>query len=170
MILWIRLNQSNNTYSGVWFNKRNKKWFSTIQNDGKYVFWYENREEEYVAAKRELYILENLNKDDYELNFEWTEEEISQWKKFFEDNKKKTVKSQYNGIYYNRFNKVWCGFITRNNKRIFSYTHKNETIVARKRDLFIMNNLKDELGLLNFEWDENDVRYWTTYFEFVQSY
>ncbi|ARF11864.1 hypothetical protein Klosneuvirus_2_300 [Klosneuvirus KNV1] len=42
-------------------------------------------------------------------------------------------------------------------------------VVARKRDLFIMNNLKDELDLLNFEWDENDVMYWTTYFEFVQS-
>jgi len=99
-----------------------------------------------------------------------TKEEIDQWKNFFEENKKNKIKSKYEGLCFNNYDKQWYVYITRNKQRIFTYHNKNDMIVARKRDMFIMNNLRDELDLLNFEWDDNDIRYWTTYFEFVRIY
>jgi hypothetical protein len=43
-----------------------------------------DKDEQIVARKRDLYILENHNNGKYKLNFEWTDNDITYWKKYFE--------------------------------------------------------------------------------------
>ena len=60
------------------FNK--KKWISGVNFNKKLVFSKRYTTEEYAARARDLYILLNLNRADYKINFQWTIEDIAKWK------------------------------------------------------------------------------------------
>lgn len=76
--------------------------------------------------------------------------------------------SIYNGVCYIERVKSYIASVCKNGDKIFTYRNKYDWIAARRRDLYIMEHLKDDHYKLNFEWDDDDIRYWTTYFDFVR--
>ncbi|ARF12268.1 HNH endonuclease [Klosneuvirus KNV1] len=71
-------------YIGVMFNKKKQKWDGRLKKNGKNIFNYRSDNEEHVARKRDLFIIENLKDDNYTLNFKWTDEDIVKWKTYLE--------------------------------------------------------------------------------------
>ena len=61
--------------------------------------------------------------------------------------------------------KRWYARITKNNKVIFNGYSNDEIKCARKRDLFIIKNLKNDCYKLNFEWIEDEILLWEKTFE-----
>ena len=76
--------------------------------------------------------------------------------------KKENSSSKFVGISYKNSHKQYYGQIEKNGKMIYYKGHKIEEFSARKRDLFIMDNLKDDHYKLNFEWDKETIQKWRT--------
>ena len=68
-------------YSGCCYYKDRKKWCSSIYLNYKLIFNYYNISEEFTVRNRDLYIMDNLQDTGFKLNFEWTPEEITTWRK-----------------------------------------------------------------------------------------
>ena len=73
--------------------------------------------------------------------------------------------SKYVGLTYDKKRNKWVSKIIKNNKPIFTAYDKNEDVCARKRDLFILVNLKNDHYKLNFVWSEEDIAKWKLNFE-----
>lgn len=78
--------------------------------------------------------------------------------------------SSYNGVCFVKRANAYIASVSKNGKKLFTYHNKCDLIGARYRDLYIIKHLKDDHYKLNFEWDEDDIRYWTTYFDFINTY
>ena len=79
--------------------------------------------------------------------------------------KRKNALSKYYGISYDKTVNRWCGQLKKDGKVLFSCSTKDEEHAARKRDLFILDNLKDDHYNLNFEWTEADIKKWKKEFK-----
>jgi len=107
-----------------------------------------------------------LANDHYKLNFEWKDlDDIKIWenklKLQLEKQKKNQLKiktSKYIGIskHGNSYN---CR-IYNNKKKIFSIFDKNEEIVARYRDIYIILFLNENNYELNFKWNDDEKKLW----------
>lgn len=84
--------QQNTTsnYLGIWFNKKSKKWQSLFIINYTKHYLGEYKDEEEAARRRDLYILDNYPDEHYKLNFEWTDDDINEWKIKFNLINKKT--------------------------------------------------------------------------------
>lgn len=69
-------NNTTSKFKGVCFDKSKKNWMSRVGRK----FIGRNKNEEYAARMRDIYISENLSDSHYKLNFEWTPENIKEWK------------------------------------------------------------------------------------------
>ncbi|QKF94198.1 HNH endonuclease [Fadolivirus algeromassiliense] len=70
--------------------------------------------------------------------------------------------SQYIGINYEKKTNRWRGTIVLNYKVIYRKQDNDEISSARRRDLYILENLKDTHFKLNFEWTDTEIIEWKT--------
>lgn len=68
--------------------------------------------------------------------------------------------SKYIGVFLNKCAKKWLSNITFDGIVINLGMYDNEIYAARRRDLYILENFKEEHFKLNFEWNENDILHW----------
>ncbi len=70
------------SYSGVCFNSQSNNWKASVTLNKKKLFYKQYKTEEYAARARDLYILLNFKviTQKFKLNFEWSTDEISEWK------------------------------------------------------------------------------------------
>jgi hypothetical protein len=66
-------------YFGVWYTKKKRKWNCSVRKDGKSIFNKYVVDEISCARYRDLYILKYLKDEYYNLNFEWSKEDIEYW-------------------------------------------------------------------------------------------
>ncbi len=81
--------------------------------------------------------------------------------------KKLNTTSKYMGVYYNKISNRWINRICFDGI-VYSGAFKNEKDAARKRDLYILEHLHNEIYKLNFVWSEKDIVYWITKLECKQ--
>ena len=74
------IHQYYTSYYDVYYIKSRNTWGVRIVKNYKLVFTKHNKNKEYVARIRDLYIINNFKNDIYDLNFDWTENEINEWK------------------------------------------------------------------------------------------
>lgn len=67
--------------------------------------------------------------------------------------KTKNASSQYYGVCKNKTRNNWECSIQKNGKKILFERYKNEIDAARKYDIFVLENLKNNNYPLNFTWD-----------------
>ena len=75
--------------------------------------------------------------------------------------KRINTSSKYIGVFRDILRQIWIVNVKFNNKTVFRYSYKNEEHAARSRDLYILNNLKNEHYKLNFEWTDQTIKEWT---------
>lgn len=73
-------NKTTSKYIGICYKKRDQKWYGSICIKYKNIYNKSDINEIYSARRRDIYIMENLKDMHFKLNFEWTENEISEWK------------------------------------------------------------------------------------------
>lgn len=156
---------SSSKYISVYYNKKQKKWETNIVKNNKNIFNKKYDDEEYAARSRDIFILENLKDDHYKLNFKWNDREISEWKNKLSivvSDVKQTTSSKYTGIYYVKNEYKWKARIVMNHKTVFQIENKSEELVARARDLYVLDNLNDTVYKykLNFIWNQKDMCKW----------
>lgn len=61
--------------------------------------------------------------------------------------------------------KKWRCQIKKDNKILYQYSNEIEEISARARDIYILNNLKDDNYKLNFKWNDNELQKWKSIIE-----
>ncbi len=66
--------------------------------------------------------------------------------------------SKYIGVSYQK--KKWQSYITNDKQRTFCGLYSDEETAARARDLYILENFKDEHYKLNFKWSTDDIIFW----------
>jgi hypothetical protein len=71
-------------------------------------------------------------------------------------------KSGYIGVSYDKSREKWKVTICFNDKNIHCSRENTKEDAARKRDLYIIEHLPNELYKLNFIWSESDIVYWMT--------
>ncbi|ARF12674.1 HNH endonuclease [Klosneuvirus KNV1] len=164
--------KATSKYIGICYDKRNNKWIATIMKNGKTIFYKSYKEEEYTMRARDLYIMEFLKEDHYQLNCDWTASEIIEWKEIFKNynlksnknvilrHKKCRGKSKYLGVYKQKNGYGWTSYIVKDKKNIFTKSNNNEEYVAKARDLYIINNLKNDNYILNFQWSLKEICKW----------
>lgn len=150
--------ESSSKYVGIYLENRTKKWGGVIRKDYEVIYNHLDLTEEFAVRRRDIYILENLQDTHFKLNFNWTPEEVNEWKIKLDYKKKKT--SQYIGVSYNTNRNIYVSATELNKKIIFSKSHKDETTLARMRDLFILENYKNTKLKLNFEWTSKEINEW----------
>lgn len=99
-------NKFTSKYKGVYFDQSKNRWVVGVIKNGKTVYSEYFIDEYFAARQRDLYILTNLKKSDYKLNFDWTEKDINYWKnqnKYEGTNKT----SKYMHIYFCKTNNKW---------------------------------------------------------------
>ena len=157
-------------FNGVSYDNTRNRWRYTVLKKKKEVFRGFTDDEEYAAKIRDIYILTNLNKENYKLNFEWNNDDTLKWEKILDDeneSRENRWSSKYRGIIYNRGKKSWIFNLIKNGKRIFGSSDKNEQIATRKRDLYILTFLKNDNYKLNFTWNEREISIWKKYFNAI---
>ncbi len=151
-------------YAGIYYEEGRDMWKSKIKVDKKVVFYKCKKTEEELARLRDLFILDNLKDKNIKLNFEWTENEKKDWNKKLEPKQFNGPISKYDGIHYNNLKQRWMALLRSNNKVILCKQHINDTILARFRDIFILENLTNmkikTSYKLNFEWTPSDIQEW----------
>jgi len=73
---------------------------------------------------------------------------------------KKNATSKYIGVSYDKSQGKWKININKNKKSIFRKFHTNDEYIARERDLYILDNLKNDKYKLNFEWTPEEIIKW----------
>jgi len=73
--------------------------------------------------------------------------------------------SKYTGVNLDKGRNKWVSKVIKNNKPIFTAYDFDEINCARKRDLFILKNLKDDHYKLNFKWSPKEVIEWENNFK-----
>ena len=147
-------------YIGVSHNKKSGKWHGTICLKNKTVYFASDIDEIFSARRRDIYIMENLKDTHFKLNFNWTDNEIIEWKEKL--NYKICSTPNFYGISHNKKRKFWKGRIQIKNKIVYCKCDKDELIAARRRDIFILENLKDTQIKLNFTWTQDEINEWKT--------
>jgi len=61
-----------------------------------------------------------------------------------------------------KINNKWRSDIKKKNKLIFQKLYATEEYAARSRDIFIMENLKNDHYKLNFKWTSTEINKWNT--------
>jgi hypothetical protein len=145
-------------YIGIYYKPKEKKWYGSIRSDYKKLYCNSDISEEFAARRRDVFILENLQHTDFKPNFTWTPEEIIEWKIKLDYKKKKT--SEYIGVSYHTARKIYTSEIVLNKKMIFCKRHIDETLLARMRDIFILENHKGSKLKLNFKWTPEEIKEW----------
>lgn len=72
----------------------------------------------------------------------------------------KGATSKYLGVSFDKYNNKWTSIIIIKRIAIDLRNDDNEEYAARKRDMFILDYLKDEHIGLNFDWNDNDIIKW----------
>lgn len=172
-----RTKQENTSskYTGIHYDKSKKLWSANVKHNRKQIFIMRHKNEEVCARSRDLYIMENFKDEHYTLNFEWSDADLTLWKKKIDDFKSKptrnknkdniTIKksntaaaSKYFGVYKRR--NRWTAIITRKKKEVYIRTFDDETVCARARDLYIIQNIGNYGYSLNFQWSKEDIAKW----------
>ncbi len=78
--------------------------------------------------------------------------------------KRRGCTSQFIGVCLIKSQNIWLSSITVKSIFIRLGVFKDEEIAARKRDLYIINELPDSHYKLNFVWSDEDKLKWTNYF------
>jgi hypothetical protein len=73
--------------------------------------------------------------------------------------KQENTSSIYIGIKKTKYN-TWLARIKKDGKKLLHIIDKNEKIAAIRRDIFILEKLKDDHYKLNFEWDKKSLVKW----------
>jgi len=73
--------------------------------------------------------------------------------------------SIYNGVCFVERANTFFASVSKNGEKLFTYRNKYDWIAARRRDLYIMEYLKDDHYKFNFEWDEDEIKLWKDYFD-----
>lgn len=162
------LNCGTSKYIGVSFDNKTKKWTSKVWSGKKKnnIFCCFNEDEKIAAIRRDLFLLDNPQYNN-KLNFDWTKKKLKKWRKCIElENKSRQGTSQYMGVCYDKKAKKWTTkiFDTKQNKIVFYYHSKNEKIVARKWDLFLLEN-RQYKKQMNFKWTKGKLKMWKEFFE-----
>jgi len=153
--------KSTSKYIGIYYCKKINRWYGSIELEYKRIYKKSDISEDIAARRRDLYIMDNLKDTHFKLNFEWTQDEIDEWKNKLDYNMP-TETSKYFGISYVKHKNSWVSIIKINNKITFRKYNKNEMNLARMRDLFILENLKDTKIKLNFTWTQDEINEWKT--------
>lgn len=75
--------------------------------------------------------------------------------------------SIYNGVCFGKRANTFFASVSKNGEKIFTYHNKYDWIAARRRDLYIIEHLKDDHHKLNFEWDDAEIKLWKDYFDIM---
>lgn len=70
--------KGSSLYLGV--RKSYGSWASCVMNNGKQYYIGTCKDEQFIARKRDLFIMDKFPGSHYKLNFEWTEEDKAEWK------------------------------------------------------------------------------------------
>lgn len=162
--------KTSSKYIGISYNKKEKKWIGVISYDNKTIYHMSDKIEEYAARRRDIYILENLKDSHFKLNFMWKDADIVEWKNILNSTiayplRKRTSNSKpssaFIGISYFSPHNEWRGTIMVARKTVYSKYDANEINAARRRDIFILENLKDSKKIkLNFIWTPTELEEW----------
>jgi hypothetical protein len=74
--------------------------------------------------------------------------------------KKSGTLSKYLGVTFDKSCNKWKCSIMKNSKNVYTSNCDSERIAAIKRDLYILENLKDDNYKLNFEWTDEKIQKW----------
>lgn len=78
--------------------------------------------------------------------------------------KMKNASSKYIGVSWDKKNKKWTSYQRHNDKYVHLGRHKEEEYAARRRDLYILENCKDDHFKLNFDWNDEIINEWKSIF------
>lgn len=153
--------ETTSKYMGVSYSSWSKRWSAIITIEYNTVFEESDIHEEFAARRRDIYIIENLADSHFKLNFEWTPEDIIEWKQKL-NYKRDNFTSKYLGVHYCEISKKWETIIKCNNKIIFNKSGDSEINVARMRDIYILENpqLVKTKTKLNFKWTPEEIIKW----------
>jgi len=77
--------------------------------------------------------------------------------------------SIYIGVHREKESKRWIANISYNHKTVLYASYNSEEIAARARDLYILENLKDQQYALNFVWSAENMALWKKQIDEINS-
>jgi len=78
------------------------------------------------------------------------------------------VSSKYIGVHFCNTYKFYIAKISKCGKNVLYIQNRNELMVAKIRDLFILSKLQNDHYKLNFKWNDKEIKIWKTYYNIIK--